>query len=81
MKRLGFDSEGQGHRHIASVYGGMNEKVKMMRAVLAEAARELMPNAATQAKMAETIVARAADGATRQELMAAALEAGKTPAA
>jgi hypothetical protein len=59
----------------------MDEKVKMMRAVLAEAARELMPSTATQAMMAETIVIGAAHGATREELMAAALTVGKTPAA
>lgn len=53
----------------------------MLRAVLDEAAREIGPSAATQAKMAETIVVRAADGATREELKAAALEAAKTPAA
>lgn len=60
---------------------GMDEKVKMMRAVLAEAARELLPSIATQAKMAEAIVTTAAGGATRDELKAAALEAAKTPAA
>jgi hypothetical protein len=49
----------------------------MLRAVLDEAAREISPSAATQAKMAQTIVIWANDGATK----AAALEAAKTPAA
>jgi hypothetical protein len=53
----------------------------MMRAVLDEAAREIRPSVATQAKMAETIVVKAAGGATREELKAAALEVGKSPAA
>jgi hypothetical protein len=53
----------------------------MLRAVLDEAAREIGPSTATQAKMAETIVVRAAAGATREELKAAALEVAKTPAA
>ena len=53
----------------------------MMRAVLDEAAREIKPTTATQATMAETIVVRAAEGATREELKAAALQLGKTPAA
>ena len=53
----------------------------MMRAVLDEAAREIRPIMSTKAKMAETIVVRAAEGATRDELKAAALKAGKTPAA
>jgi hypothetical protein len=59
----------------------MDEKVKMMRSVLDEAVRELVPSTATQAKMAETIVRMAAGGADREELKAAALEAAKTPAA
>lgn len=53
----------------------------MMRAVLDEVAREIKPSAATQAKMAETIVISAAKGAGREELKAAALEAAKIPAA
>lgn len=59
----------------------MDDRIRMLRAVLDEAAREIRPSTATQAKMAETIVVRAADGATREELKAAALEAAKTPAA
>jgi hypothetical protein len=59
----------------------MDDRIKMLRAVLDEAAREIKPSVATQAMMAETIVVRAAKGATREELMAAALQAGKTPAA
>ena len=53
----------------------------MLRAVLDEAAREIRPSTATQAKMAETIVIKAAEGATRDELKAAALDVAKTPAA
>jgi hypothetical protein len=53
----------------------MDDRIRM-RAVLDEAAREIKPATATQAKMAETIVARAAEGATREEL-----KVGKTPAA
>jgi hypothetical protein len=56
-------------------------EIRMMRAVLDETAREIRPSMSTQAKMAETIVVRAAEGATREELKAAALRAGKTPAA
>jgi len=59
----------------------MDDKIRMMRAVLDETAREIRPSTATHAKMAETIVVRAAEGATREELKAAALQAGKTPAA
>jgi hypothetical protein len=59
----------------------MDDRIRMMRAVLDEAAREIKPTTATQAKMAETIVVRAAEGATREELKAAALQLGKTPAA
>lgn len=59
----------------------MDSKIRMMRAVLDETAREIGPSMATQAKMAETIVVKAAEGATREELRAAALQAGKTPAA
>lgn len=58
----------------------MDEKIRMLRAVLDEAVREIRPSTATQAKMAETIVVRAAEGATREELKAAALAEGKTPA-
>lgn len=49
---------------------GMDDKVKMMRAVLDEAVGELL-----------TIVVMAAIGANRDELKAAALEAAKIPAA
>jgi len=59
----------------------MDERIRMLRAVLDEAAREIRPSTATQAKMAETIVIKAAEGATRDELKAAALEVAKTPAA
>ena len=59
----------------------MDDKIRMMRAVLDKTVREIRPSIATQAKMAETIVVRAAEGATREELKAAALQAGKTPAA
>jgi hypothetical protein len=59
----------------------MDDRIRMMRAVLDEAACEIKPTTATQAKMAETIVVRAAEGATREELKAAALQVGKTPAA
>jgi hypothetical protein len=59
----------------------MKERIHMMRAVLDEAARELIVSPATQAKMAETIVLKAAEGASREALKAAALEAGKVPAA
>jgi hypothetical protein len=59
----------------------MDDRIKMLRAVLDEAAREITPSTATQVKMAQTIVIRAAEGATREELKAAALEAAKTPAA
>jgi hypothetical protein len=59
----------------------MNDRIRMMRAVLDEAAREIKPSTATQAKMAQTIVVKAAEGATREELKFAALEVGRTPAA
>jgi hypothetical protein len=59
----------------------MNDRIRMMRAILDEAAREIKPTAATQAKMAETIVVKAAEGATREELKVAALQAGRMPAA
>ena len=59
----------------------MDDRIRMLRAVLDEAARETEPSTATQAKMAETIVIKAAEGATRDELKAAALDAAKTPAA
>jgi hypothetical protein len=59
----------------------MKERIDMMRAVLSEAAQELIVSPATQAKMAEIIVLKEAEGASREELKAAALEAGKVPAA
>ena len=55
----------------------MDDRIRMMRAVLDEAAREIKPSTATQAKMAQTIVVRAAEGATREELKIAALDVGK----
>ena len=60
---------------------GMDERIRMLRAVLDEAAREIRPSTATQAKMAETIVIKAAEGATRDELKAAPLGVAKAPAA
>ncbi|MGY3696090.1 hypothetical protein ACVIGA_006170 [Bradyrhizobium sp. USDA 3240] len=57
------------------------KRIEMMRSVLEEAARELSVSVATQTKMAQTIVMRAAAGDTRAELKSAALETGKTPAA
>jgi hypothetical protein len=59
----------------------MDDRIRMLRAVLDEAAREIRPSTATQAKMAQTIVVKAAEGATREQLKVAALEAAKTPAA
>lgn len=53
-----------------------------LRAVLAEAAQELKATPATQAKMAETLVRKVAEGdVSREELKVTAIEAGKTPAA
>ena len=58
------------------------ETVETMRSVLEEAAKELNPSQATQAKMAQTIMHRAAQGdASRDELKTAAIEAGEIPAA
>jgi len=59
----------------------MDKKISMMRAVLDEAVSELVVSPATQAKMAETIVAQAAKGASREELKIAAIEAARVPAA
>jgi hypothetical protein len=59
----------------------MNDKIRTLRAVLDEAARELKASPATQAKMAEMILRRAALGVSREELMEVAIEAGKIPAA
>lgn len=59
----------------------MDDRIKMMRSVLDEAAGEVLPSNATQAKMAEAIVTAAATGATREKLKTAALEAAKIPAA
>ena len=58
------------------------QTVATMRAVLEEAAQELHPSQATQAKMAQTIMHRALQGvASREELKTAAIEAGEIPAA
>ncbi len=52
-----------------------------MRAVLEEAAQELNSSQATQAKMAETIMRKAADGdVSREELKDIAVDAGTTAA-
>jgi hypothetical protein len=59
----------------------MNDKIRTLRAVLDEAARELKASPATQAKMAEMILRRAALGVSREELKEVAIEAGKIPAA
>jgi len=56
--------------------------VATLRAVLAEAAQELQATTATQAKIAQTLLLKAAEGdATRQELKDTALQAGRIPAA
>ena len=57
------------------------ESKTTMRCVLDEAARELSVSPATQTKMAQVIVSKAAEGASRVEIKAAALKTGKTPAA
>jgi hypothetical protein len=58
------------------------ETLATMRAVLEEAAQELNPSQATQAKMAQTIMHKAAEGdVSREELKETAIEAGETPAA
>ncbi len=59
----------------------MNDKIRTLRAVLDEAARELKASPATQAKMAEMILRRAALGVSREELKEVAIEAGRIPAA
>jgi hypothetical protein len=59
----------------------MNDKIRTLRAVLDEAARELKASPATQAKMAEMILRSAALGVSREELKEVAIEAGKIPAA
>lgn len=59
----------------------MNDKIRTLRAVLDEAARELKATPATQAKMAEMILRRAALGVSREELKEVAIEAGRIPAA
>ena len=59
----------------------MNDKIRTLRAVLDEAARELKASPATQAKMAEMILRRAAFGVSREELKEVAIEAGRVPAA
>ena len=58
------------------------ETLATMRAVLEEAAQELNPSQATQAKMAQTIMHKAAEGdVSREELKETAIEAGEKPAA
>lgn len=58
------------------------EIIATLRAVLAEVAHELRATPATQAKMAEWLVRRAAErDVTREELKDTALQAGRTPAA
>ena len=59
----------------------MNDTIKTLRAVLDEAAKELKASPATQAKMAEMILRRAAFGVSREELKEVAIEAGRVPAA
>jgi hypothetical protein len=57
------------------------QTIATMRAVLQEAAQELHATPATQAKIAETLVLKAAEGdVSREELKDTALEAGRTPA-
>jgi len=58
------------------------ETLATMRAVLEEAAQELNPSQATQAKMAQTIMRKAAEGdVSREELKNTAIKAGQAPAA
>jgi hypothetical protein len=59
----------------------MNDTIRTLRAVLDEAAKELKASPATQAKMAEMILRRAAFGVSREELKELAIEAGRVPAA
>jgi hypothetical protein len=59
----------------------MNDTIRTLRAVLDEAAKELKASPATQAKMAEMILRRAAFGVSREELKEVAIEAGRVPAA
>ena len=57
------------------------QTVATMRAVLEEAAQELHPSQATQAKMAQTIMHKAAEGdVSREELKDIAIDAGTKPA-
>jgi hypothetical protein len=59
-----------------------HETLVTLRAVLEEAAQELNPSQATQAKMAQTIMRRAAEGdVSREELKTTAIAAGRAPAA
>ena len=59
-----------------------HETVETMRAVLEEAAKELNPSQATQAKMAQTIMHKASQGdVSREELKDAAMKVGEKPAA
>jgi hypothetical protein len=58
-----------------------HETLATMRAVLEEAAQELNSSQATQAKMAETIMRKAAEGdVSRDELKDIAIDAGTKPA-
>ena len=55
--------------------------VRRMRAALEETAQAANPTQATQAKMAERVVRRAAEGnASREQLRDAAIEESKEPA-
>ncbi len=57
------------------------ETLATMRAVLEEAAQEINPSQATQAKMAETIMRKTAEGdVSREELKDIAVDAGTKPA-
>jgi hypothetical protein len=57
------------------------ENITMLRDILNEAAIELKVSPATQAKMAQKIVSKAAEGASRAELKMVAIDAGKVSAA
>lgn len=58
------------------------QTVREMRAALDEAAQVVNPTQATQAKMAERVVRRAAEGkASRKQLRDAAIEESSKPAA
>ncbi len=55
--------------------------ISILRAVLDETANELNVTTATQAQMAQALVYKAAEGATRDELKLVAIKAGRKPAA